>query len=92
MASLQAVRARGHTYWRVVESRRVNGKPRPVPILYLGNANQLLARLQATEPLRVQTRSHGAVAALYALAQEIDIAGSIDRHLEKSLRRQKSVG
>jgi len=28
MASLQKVRVRGHTYWRIVESRRVNGKPR----------------------------------------------------------------
>ena len=87
MASLQARRVRGHTYWHIVESRRVNGKPRPIPIAYLGKADDLLARLQATDVVRIRSRSHGAVAALYALARELDVAGSIDRHLEKAGRR-----
>jgi hypothetical protein len=42
MASLQPIRTKGHTYWRIVESRRVDGKPRPVPILYIGTADALL--------------------------------------------------
>lgn len=87
MASLQAVRAHGRTYWRIVESRRVNGKPRPVPIAYLGRSADILARLLATEPLRVRSLSHGAVAALWALSNELDIAGVIDRHLATSGRR-----
>jgi transposase len=87
MASLQAVRAHGRTYWRIVESRRVNGKPRPVPIEYLGRTADILARLQANEPLRVRSLSHGAVAALYALVQELDVAGVIDRQLSERGRR-----
>lgn len=87
MASLQAVRAHGRTYWRIVESRRVNGKPRPVPIEYLGRSADILARLQAAEPLRVRSLSHGAVAALYALSQELDLAGVIDRQLAEHGRR-----
>ena len=87
MASLQARRVRGHTYWHIVESRRVNGKPRPVPVAYLGKAANILARLQATEPLRVRSLSHGAVAALWALSNELDLAGTIDRHLVKHGRR-----
>ena len=83
MASLQAVRRHGRTYWRIVESRRVNGKPRPVPIAYLGRSADVLARLQATEALRVRSLSHGAVAALYALSNELDVAGAIDRLLTK---------
>jgi transposase len=70
-----------------VESRRVNGKPRPVPIAYLGKAADLLARLQATDALRLQSKSHGAVAALFALATELDLPGTIDRHLRASGRR-----
>lgn len=81
MASLQSVRANGRTYWRIVESRRVNGKPRPVPIEHLGRTADLLARLQGTEALRVRSLSHGAVAALYSLSQELDVAGVIDRRL-----------
>ena len=45
MASLQRVKVGRHTYYRIVESRRVNGKPRPIPVLHLGTADQLLQRL-----------------------------------------------
>lgn len=89
MASLQRVRVRGHYYWRIVESRRVNGKPRPIVVAYLGKADDLLARLKSTESLRLRSRSHGAVAAVYALARELDVAGTIDRHLAASGRRDR---
>jgi transposase len=88
MASLQPRRVRGHTYWYIVESRRVGGKPRPVPIAYLGRAEQLLARLKGAETLRVHSFSHGAVAALWSVAQDLDLAGSIDRQLAASGRRR----
>ena len=87
MASLQPRRVRGHTYWHIVESRRVNGKPRPVPIAYLGKADDLLARLGAAEALRLRSHSHGAVAALWSLASELDVAGVIDRQLLATGRR-----
>jgi len=87
MASLQRRRVKGHSYWYIVESRRVNGKPRPIPIAYLGKADDLLARLQEKEGVRIRSRSHGAVAALHALAQVLDVAGTIDRCLQKSGRR-----
>lgn len=90
MASLQGRKVRGHTYWHIVESRRVNGKPRPIPIAYLGKADDILARLKASDAsdaLRLHSRSHGAVAALWALAQELDIAGIIDGQLAASGRR-----
>jgi transposase len=90
MASLQAVRVKGHTYWRIVESRRVNGKPRPVPVLYLGKADDLLARLRAADSVKIRSLAHGHVAALYSLAIELDIAGSIDRALASSGRRSRS--
>jgi len=87
MASLQARRVRGHTYWHIVQSRRVNGKPRPVPIAYLGKADDLLARLQAADTLRLRSLSHGAVAALWQQARQLDLAGIIDRELLATGRR-----
>jgi len=89
MASIQRVRVRGHSYWRIVESRRVNGKPRLFVIAHLGKADDLLARLRAAEHLRLRSRSHGATSAVYALAQELDLAGTIDRHLGASGRRDR---
>lgn len=89
MASLQRFRVKGHSYWRLVESRRVNGKPGIRVLAYLGKADDLLSRLRAAETLEINSLSHGAVAALYALAQELDVAGIIDRHLENSGRRSR---
>lgn len=89
MPSLQRFRVKGHSYWRIVESRRVNGKPGIRVIAYLGKADDLLARLSAAETLQIRSLSHGAVAALYSLAQELDVAGTIDRHLEASGRRSR---
>jgi transposase len=87
MASLQARRSRGHTYWHIVESRRVNGKPRPVPVFYIGKADDLLARLKGEESLRIASASHGAVAALWAQAMDLGMAEIIDAKLADSGRR-----
>lgn len=92
MASLQARRVRGHTYWHIVESRRVNGKPRPVPIAYLGKADDLLQRLAGAEHLRLRSFAHGDVAALWHQAQQLDLARIIDRELLASGRRLSGPG
>jgi transposase len=92
MASLQPTRVKGHTYWRIVESRRVNGKPRPVPLLYLGKADDLLARLQSPTPITVRTLAHGAVAALWSLASELGIPTILDQQLAASGRRSRAPG
>jgi transposase len=91
MASLQKYRVRGHSYWRIVESRRVDGKPRLFVVAHLGKADDLLARLRAAEALRIESRSHGAVAAVLAIARELDLAGTIDRHLASGGRRDRQA-
>ncbi len=88
VASLQKHRVGGRTYWRIVESRRIRGKPRPVPLLYLGSADDLLNRLlQAPRgELRIQSFQHGDVAALKAAADRLDVISIIDRHVPESAR------
>ena len=54
MATLQKRKSRGKTYWSIVESRRVNGKPRPVILAYLGRAEDLLKRLSEGIPQSVK--------------------------------------
>ena len=94
MASLQRVQVAGHSYWRIVESRRINGKPRPVPILYLGTADALLDRLlQAPEgQLRIRSYQHGDAAALKAVADRLGVVDLIDREVGRSRSRKASVG
>ncbi len=38
MATIQSKTTKGYKYWYFVESRRVNGKPRPIVLAYLGKA------------------------------------------------------
>ena len=89
MSSLQRVHVRGYTYWRIVESHRVNGKPRLSVVAHLGKADDLLVRLRAADSLRINSRSHGAVAAILAVARELDLAGTIDHHLARVGRRDR---
>ena len=93
MASLQKHVVSGHTYWRIVESRRVDGKPRPVPIMYLGTADQLLNRLLDAPQgkLRLRSFQHGDVAALKATADRLGVVSVIDRHVGKKAH-ELSVG
>lgn len=88
MASLQKHRVAGRTYWRIVESRRIRGKPRPVPLLYLGSADELLNRLlQAPQgELRIRSFQHGDVAALKAAADRLGVVEIIDRHVPERAR------
>ena len=72
-------------YSSLVESRRINGRPRPVVLAYLGSANTLLQRLQQqhTEPTRARLSQFGGVAALYDLAQQLRLVELIDQHAPK---------
>jgi len=87
MASLQGIRVKGNTYYRLVTCRRIDGKPTPVVLAYLGKADDIQKRLEGADEARVRSWSHGAVAALYALAGEVQLADLIDRHLSAWGRR-----
>jgi transposase len=85
MATIQKKPSRGHIYWQIVESRRINGKPRPVVLMHLGTAEGLLRRLQegGQKPIKAQILQFGALAALWNMANELDVIGTIDRRVGK---------
>jgi len=89
MASLQAVRVKGNTYYRLVTCRRIAGKPTPVVLAYLGKADDIQKRIEGADEARIRSWSHGAVAALYNLARELGLADLIDGHLARSGRRRR---
>ena len=101
MATIQSKKSRGHKYWYIVESRRVNGKPRPIVLEYLGRPDDLLKRLRGlTEGLRLKSYSHGAIAALLDVAHKLDICPLINQYVksprsymaEKPIRNNLTVG
>ena len=83
MATIQSKISRGHKYWYIVESRRVNGKPRPIVLEYLGKADDLLRRLLngVGEKFKIKSYSHGAVAALLSVAHRLNVVATINRHI-----------
>ena len=46
MATIRKTKVGKYAYWQIVESRRVNGKPRPFVLAHLGTADQLLYKLK----------------------------------------------
>jgi len=84
MATIQSKLSRGHKYWYIVESRRVNGKPRPVVLAYLGKAEDLLKRLQGLHTHRLKSYSHGAVSALIDVAARLNIVGILNKHVKST--------
>ena len=83
MVSIQAKVSRGHKYWYIVQSKRVNGKPRPVVLEYLGKADGLLKRLRSvTDSVHLKSYSHGAVAAMLKIASELDTPAIINKYID----------
>ena len=94
MASLIKKRKKGKTYWYAAECQRVNGKPRIVWQKYLGRAEDILRATQeatAPEPQEVRLRQFGAVAAMLNVAEQLDVVGTIDRHVVKR-KQGASIG
>lgn len=86
MPSLQSYIVRGKRYWRIVESYRdEQGRPRMRVVRHLGTAQKLLDRLSEapSRPLFAEERDFGATAALWDIAQQLDIVNIIDSHAPK---------
>jgi hypothetical protein len=79
MASITKHRNKGHYYYYLVESARVNGKPRIVSQKYLGTAGNIaesvefMRRGSIPEPKYSKVFEFGAVSALFDLAERLGI-------------------
>ena len=83
MASFQIVTAKGHRYLRIVESFRdpVTRRPKLRVLRHLGRADAALQTLAQTESLALASHTHGPVAAVWQLAQTLDLAALIDAQI-----------
>src|SRR5674476_352288 len=79
MASVQPKVINGKTYYYLVESARVGGKPRIVSQRYLGSAADITALDGATvTPARPQHLGFGALAAVWGLLDRLGYVGIVD--------------
>ena len=80
MPSIVGKRQGNQTYY-LVESARVEGKPRIVSQQYLGSAEEVMARLAGAgsgEPVRSQHKRFGDLAAVLSVLERLDVVGVVD--------------
>ena len=81
MASIVGKKRGNQTYYYLVESARVNGKPRIVDQQYLGSAQEVMARLSGAQtgtPERTQHKGFGDLAAVWSILDRLKVAETID--------------
>ena len=82
MASIVGKKRGKATYYYLVESARVDGKPRIVSQEYLGTADELAAAMRGGGlglPDKTRHKDFGAVAAAWGMLEELGVAGIIDK-------------
>ena len=88
-------RADGRVYYYLVESARVDGKPRIVWQQYLGSAAEIaekLAGTPASAPVRSQHKQFGDLAAVWSVIERIGVVEIIDRAVPRRADAAASVG
>ncbi len=82
MPSLTAKQIDGHTYYYARYCQRVDGKPKIVRQVYLGKIEDLVASTEQAhippQPLETQVASCGDIAALWEIAQRLDLVPLLD--------------
>jgi transposase len=82
MPSLTAKLIDGHTYYYARYCQRVDGKPKIVRQVYLGKIEDLVASTEQAhippQPLETQVASCGDIAALWDIAQRLDLVPLLD--------------
>ncbi len=81
MPSIVGKKQGNKTYYYLVESARVGGKPRIVSQRYLGPAEEIIARLSETgpgEPDRTRHLGFGDLAAVWAMLERLNVAHIVD--------------
>jgi transposase len=81
MASIVGKKQGNKTYYYLVESGRVGGKPRIVSQRYLGSAEEVMARLEERgpgEPDRTRHLAFGDLAAVWGMLDRVGVVGIVD--------------
>src|SRR2546428_2488374 len=96
MPSLTPKLIGGHTYYYARYCQRVDGKPKIVRQVYLGKIDDLVAAAersqQPPQPLETEVAAFGDAAALFDIAQRLDLVPLLDSILPPKRHQGLSVG
>ena len=85
VAYLFKKKVKGKDYYYIGECKWVDGRPRTVTQKYLGSLEKIEKRMTGPvpQPYTAEIYEYGASAALFSMARELDVIGTIDRHAPK---------
>jgi transposase len=95
MPSIVGKRLGNQTYYYLVESARVDGKPRIVSQQYLGSAIEVMDKLNGQQPgapIRSQHKEFGALAAVWSVVERLGVIEVIDQIAPRRADAAASVG
>lgn len=95
VSSIVGKRRGTQTYYYLVDSARVDGKPRIISQQYLGSAEEVMAKLAGTPagaPVRSQHKRFGDLAAVWSMIEDLDVIGLIDDAVPRHAHAGASVG
>jgi len=95
MPSIVGKRRGKHTYYYLVESARVDGKPRIVSQEYLGTAEEVMAKLAGAssgEPVRSQHKQFGDLAGVWSVLERLNVVEVVDEVAPRYGNAGASVG
>ncbi len=96
MPSLTPKLIDGHTYYYARYSQRVNGKPKIVRTVYLGKLTDIVATIEGAhappQPLETEVAAFGDVAALFEIAQRLELLPLLDATLPAKRRQGLTCG
>lgn len=93
MPSLQKKLIKGNTYWYITTSKRINGKPTPIILKYLGTIENILKQSTLSEDgsVKYKSYSHGAVYALWKIAEKYNILNIMRKYFKSNSRSGNDV-
>jgi transposase len=96
MPSLTPKQIGGHTYYYARYCQRVDGKPKIVRQVYLGKIDDLVAAAersqQPPQPLETEVAAFGDTAALFDIAQRLELVQLLDSVLPAKRHQGLSIG
>jgi transposase len=95
MASIVGKRRGNQTYYYLVESARVQGKPRIVSQQYLGSAEEVMTKLGQTpawQPVRSAHKKFGDLAAVWSILTQLGVISIVDEVVPRRADAAASVG
>ncbi|MBV9024130.1 MAG: IS1634 family transposase [Streptomycetaceae bacterium] len=95
MPSIISKRRGARTYYYLVESARVDGKPRIVSQQYLGSGEEVAAKLAGQSmgaPVRSQHKEFGALAAAWSVLERLGVASVVDQVVPRRADTVATIG